>query len=317
MGELRFPRRSLLAGVPLLAGVALPDRPAAARAKLKVAIFSKHLQFVQGAELAQAAADLGFDAVDITVRKGGHVAPERVRQDLPPLVAVIRRHGLEVSMITTDIADADTPFAEDMVGTAAGLGIRHYRFGAFKYASDRPYPAQLDALQPCLAKLAALNGKFQSCAMYHTHSGVGQVGASIWDLYLLMRDLDPKLVGVNFDVAHATIEGGLGGWINSFRITGPHLRGIAVKDFIWAKDARGRWTEQWVPLGQGMVHWSEFFRMVAEAGFDGPLQLHFEYPLGAATEGVGYAPPDSREVIYSAMKRDLAVLRGQLAQAGL
>jgi len=294
-------RRALLAGA-----AALLARPAGAAPKLKVAIFSKHLQFVQGAELAQAAADLGFDGVDLAVRKGGHVAPERVRQDLPGLVATIRQHGLEVPMVTTDILDPETPFAEDIVRTAAELGIRHYRFGGFKYEANQPYPAQLDALRPRLAKLAALNARYQNCAMYHTHSGVGLVGASIWDLYLVMRDLDPKLVGVNFDVAHAAIEGGVGGWINSFRITGPHLRGIAVKDFVWAKDARGRWREQWVPLGEGMVHWPEFWGMVAEAGFEGPLQVHFEYKL-----------PEAREGKYAAMKHDLATLRSQLAKAAL
>jgi sugar phosphate isomerase/epimerase len=303
MDQVRLSRRGLLAGT-MLAGAALPGR--AAGGKLKVAIFSKHLPFVRGEALAQAAADVGFDGVDITVRAGGHVAPERVRQELPPLVAAIRRHGLEVPMITTDIADLETPHAEDMVAAAAGLGIRYYRFGAYKWAADRPYPAQLDAFRPRLAKLAALNAKYQTCAMYHIHSGVGLVGASVWDLYLLMRDLDPKLVGVNYDVAHATIEGGLGGWIDSFHITGPHLRGIAVKDFIWAKNAGGRWAEQWMPIGQGMVRWREFFAMVAQAGFDGPLQVHFEYPLGPAPAAV-----------YAAMKTDLATLRGQLAQAGL
>jgi sugar phosphate isomerase/epimerase len=294
-------RRSLVAGA-----AAWLARPAAGKTRLKVAIFSKHLQFVQGAELAAAAAGLGFDGIDITVRKGGHVPPERVRQDLPPLVATIRQHGLEVPMITTDIVDADTPFAEEIVRTAAGLGIRSYRFGGFKYAADRPYPAQLEALQPRLAKLAELNAKYQSCAMYHTHSGVGLVGASIWDLHFLMHDLDPRLVGVNFDLAHATIEGGLGGWINSFRISGGHVRGLAVKDFIWAKDARGKWKEQWVPLGEGMVHWPEFFSMLAGSDFSGPVQMHYEYPL-----------PESREGIYAAMKRDLATLRAGLAKAGL
>jgi sugar phosphate isomerase/epimerase len=301
MKEAYFSRRSLLAGA-----AALLARPAGAAPKLKVAIFSKHLQFVQGADLAKAAADLGFDGVDITVRKGGHVAPERVRQDLPGLVATIRQHGLEVPMVTTDILDAETPFAEDIVRTAAELRVHHYRFGGFKYEANQPYPEQLDALRPRLAKLAALNAKYQSCAMYHTHSGVGLVGASIWDLYLVMRDLDPKAMGVNFDVAHSVIEGGLGGWINSFRITGPHLRGIAVKDFVWAKDARGNWKEQWVPMGEGMVHWPEFWGMVAHAGFDGPLQVHFEYKL-----------PEAREGIYAAMKRDLATLRAQLAKAAL
>jgi sugar phosphate isomerase/epimerase len=301
MDSLPLSRRSVLAGA-----AALFASSAAAREKLKVAIFSKHLQFVQGADLAKAAADLGFDGVDITVRKGGHVSPERVKQDLPPLVAAIRQHGLEVPMITTEIVDADTPFAEDMVRTAAELGVRHYRFGGFKYTSDRPYPAQLDAMRPRLAKLAQLNARYQSCAMYHTHSGAGLVGASIWDLYLLMRDLDPKLVGMNFDLAHATIEGGLGGWINSFRISGPYVRGLAVKDYIWARDSKGKWREQWVPLGEGMVHWPEFFAMLAATDFAGPVQVHYEYPLGEARDG-----------IYTAMKRDLGVLRAGLAKAGL
>ena len=302
MDHPRVSRRALLAGAAALAA-----RPAAAAGgKLKVAIFSKHLQFVQGPELAKAAADLGFDAVDITVRKGGHVAPERVRQDLPPLVAAIRERGLDVPMVTTDILDAASPYAEDIVATAAGLGIRHYRFGGFKYTADRPYAAQLDALRPRLAGLAALNARHDSCAMYHTHSGVGLVGASIWDLYLVMRDLDPRHIGVNYDIGHATIEGGIGGWINSFRITGPHLRGIAVKDYVWRKDAKGQWKEAWVPLGEGMVHFPEFWQMVAASGFAGPLQIHFEYKL-----------PEAREGIYGAMRRDLATLRGQLAKAGL
>ena len=134
---MQFSRRTLLAGGAAL----LARRPASAKEKLKVAIFSKHLQFLQGEELAKGAAEIGFDGIDITVRKGGHVEPERVRQDLPPLVATIRQQGLEVPMVTTDIADAETPFAEDIVKTTAELGIRHYRFGAFKYALDQPYPS--------------------------------------------------------------------------------------------------------------------------------------------------------------------------------
>jgi hypothetical protein len=56
-----------------------------------------------------------------------------VRQELPPLVAIFRKHAIDVSMVTTDIADAGTPFAEDILKTMDGLGIRNYRFGAFKF----------------------------------------------------------------------------------------------------------------------------------------------------------------------------------------
>ena len=253
---MQFSRRTLLAGGAAL----LARRPASSKEKLKVAIFSKHLHFLQGDELAKGAAEIGFDGLDLTVRKGGHVEPERVRQELPRLVATIRRHGLEVPMVTTDIVDAETPFAEDIVRTAAELGIRHYRFGAFKYALDQPYPKQLDAFKPRLARLAALNQRYQSCAMYHTHSGVGVVGSSIWDLHEIMDGLDPARVGMNYDVSHATIEGGLGGWINSFHICGAHLRGIAVKDFIWEKNARGRWAPEFQPLGRAWCTSRSFSR---------------------------------------------------------
>jgi sugar phosphate isomerase/epimerase len=301
MAQHEVSRRALLAGA-----AALLATPASARPRLKVSIFSKHLHFVEGPALAKAASDLGFDGVDLTVRKGGHIAPERVRETLPPLVKILRAQGLEVPMITTDIVDADTPFAEDLIRTASELDIRHYRFGGFKYAADQPIAAQLDAFKPRLEKLAKLNAKYQATAMYHTHSGVGLVGAPIWDLHIVMKDLDPKLIGMNYDIGHATIEGGLGGWIASWRIAGAHVRGIAVKDFVWGKDQRGRWREQWCPIGEGMVRWTEWLPMVAASDFAGPLQVHFEYPLPADTPG-----------IYTAYKKDLAALRGYLAKAGL
>ena len=304
-------RRAVLAGGALLLGGSLR-----ARQKLKVAIFSKHLQFVQGEELAKTAAEIGFDGIDITARKGGHVEPATVGKDLPALVKIIRDHGLEVPMVTTDIADAETPFAEDLLKAASAAGIRYYRFGAFKWDAKQSYASQIEAMKPRLARLAALNTRYQMCAIYHTHSGAGLVGASIWDLHEIMRDIDPKLVGINYDVGHATVEGGLGGWIASFRICGPHLRGIAVKDFVWGKDAKGTWREQWKPIGEGMVKFDQFFGLVAETDFNGPLQLHFEYPLGGANGGSRNLTIP-REQVLAAMKKDLSAVRGHMAQASL
>jgi len=196
----------------------------------------------------------------------------------------------------------------------AELNIRYYRWGGLKYGGSQTYATQLDAMKPRVAKLAAMNARYRTNAMFHTHSGVGVVGASIWDLYILLKDFDPTSVAVNYDIGHATVEGGLGGWINSFNICGPYVRGIAVKDFLWAKNARGQWAPAWKPLGEGMVHLPQFFSMVAKTNFAGPMQLHFEYPLAGADSGKATLT-GSKEEVFTAMKKDLSQLRSYLNAA--
>jgi sugar phosphate isomerase/epimerase len=72
------------------------------------------LQWLRSAdEVADAAAEMGYDGVDVTVRPyPGHVDPARVGQELPGFVKALRKRGLQVVEITTNIADAESPYAE-------------------------------------------------------------------------------------------------------------------------------------------------------------------------------------------------------------
>ncbi len=106
--------------------------------------------------LQRVASQIGFDGVDLTVRPGGHVLPERVREDLPRAVKVIRGAGLETPMITTEIMDASGPHTGAILETAARLGILHYRWGGFKYTNEKSIPSQLDVLKPRVKALAEL-----------------------------------------------------------------------------------------------------------------------------------------------------------------
>ncbi len=280
----------------------------------KIAIFSKHLQFVRGDALARAALEAGFDGVDITVRKGGHVEPDAASADLPPLVALLRKSGLEVPMVTSGILDASTPGLEDFVRLLAGLGIRYYRWDGFRYDPAQSFPPQLDDFRHRSTALAELNARHGVMAIYHTHSGMPNAGASIVSLREMFRDADPRGVGINYDVSHATIEGGLAGWIESFRLCQERIHGVAVKDFLWARDARGVWDVQWTPLGAGMVHLGEFAAMLRDSGFDGPIQLHAEYPLGGAENGlreISIAPA----AVIASLKHDCALLRSALQKS--
>ena len=305
-------RAALAAG--LMGGVGLAAAPV--KRNLKVAVFSKHLQFLTGADLARAASEIGFDGIDITVRRGGHVDPSRAAEDLPPLVSIIRKQGLDVPMVTTDIVDTASPNARRVLSALAQLGIRYYRWGGFKYWDDRPFASQLDDFHRRSAQLATLNAEYSVCAIYHTHSGAGLVGAPVWDIFQVLKELDPNAVAINYDAGHATVEGGLGGWIDSFRLASNYVRGVAIKDFIWKVDKHGDWAPAWLPLGQGMVHFPEFFSLLANTAFNGPVQLHFEYPLGGAENG-NRQLTIPREQLFSAMGRDLHRLRAYMRDAGL
>ena len=46
---------------------------------------------------AETIKELGFDGIEATVRKKGHVLPERVEDDLPRLVEALQKHDLEVT----------------------------------------------------------------------------------------------------------------------------------------------------------------------------------------------------------------------------
>ncbi|HEY3743725.1 MAG TPA: TIM barrel protein [Bryobacteraceae bacterium] len=266
-------------------------------------MFTKHLQFLSGDALADAIAEIGVEGADLSLRKGGHVEPSRVRQDLPLLIRALEKRGLRLTMATTDVVDAESPYAEDVLAALAEHGVTHYRWGGFKFDPMRPIVEQIEALKPRVRGLEELNRRHGVCAMYHTHSGLNQIGAAIWDLRLLLKDFDPKYVAVNYDIGHATVEGGFGGWIESLNVTGPYLRGVALKDFLWVKNPKGEWRPEWRPVGEGMVPFDQFFATLKRVRFAGPMQIHYEYAMGGAENGSRH-PEWAKDRIIASMKRD-------------
>jgi hypothetical protein len=57
--------------------------------------------------------------------------------------------------------------------------------------------------------------------------------------------------------------------------------------------------------------------MLRDVEFAGPLQLHFEYSLGGAEQGLKSGIAMSRDDIFSAIRRDLNTLRAALKTADL
>lgn len=255
---------------------AQPDRT-------RLCLVSRHLQWTDVAEGAAAAAEAGCQAIAWTVRAGAHVLPANVERDLPRAVEAARKAGLETPMVITAIVDAKSERAEAVLDTMRGLGIRYYRAPSFRYDYSGDLAAQLEALKPRIASLARLNEKYGTTAMYHTHSGAGNIGGGVWDLWMVLKDFDPQLVGLNYDLGHATIRGG-SGWIETSHIAHRFVRGLSLKDFRWVKATTGRgvsgaWSAEMVPGGEGMVDFQGMLGYFKSAGFAGPVELYQEYSV--------------------------------------
>lgn len=241
----------------------------------KMCIFSKHMAQFDWKELGRKAKEIGFDGVDLTVRPKGHVLPERVTEDLPRAVDAIRSAGLDVPMITTDLKSAADPAAARTIEAMRKLGIKLFKPGYWMYSKERTVlQTQIEVRRNFqgLLKLAMKNGLTIGL---HNHSGP-YVGTALSSYHDLLQDADPKWAGYYFDPGHATIEGGLYVWRISLELVLPRLKMVAMKDAYWEK-ANGKWRPKWVPLGEGMVDWSEVYRGFAKVGFTGPITLHVEY----------------------------------------
>jgi sugar phosphate isomerase/epimerase len=222
--------------------------------------------------LAKWLQDAGFDGADLTVRKGGHVLPERATEDLPRAVEAIRSRGLDVPMITTELTSASDPTARPILSTAARLKIPCFKLGYWRYGTD-PL-ADVRSAASDARGLVELAGQYGITAGFHNHPR--NVGLAGWDGRQVVDGLDPKWIGYYYDSNNATEEGAVMGWEVTLRLALPRLKMAAFKDFYWAK-INGKWISVACPLGEGMVNWSKLFPLIASSGFSGPVSIHQEY----------------------------------------
>lgn len=270
-------------------------------------VFSKHLVGLPLAAAAKRLRAMGIEAVDLTVRPGGHVAPDRVAQELPEAARVLGGEGVKVGMITTEITDAGDARTLPILKTAAGLGIRFYKLGYFRYKGFGTLKAQREEVAARLRKLAALNREVGIHGGFHNHSA-DFFGAALGDVHHVLQDTDPKALGFYFDPAHATVEGGSHGWVMGMDLLADRITMLAVKDFRWIEGKRRyaggrRSSVEWCPLADGNTDWPAVLRHLRQIGYNGPASFHSEY------QGTHSFADLSVEGVLEQTARDLRVFR--------
>jgi len=291
-----------------------PSGLSAANTTRPIHIFTKCLQFLNYDEMATLVAKQGFDGADLAVRPGGQVLPENVETDLPKVLKALRKAGINSNMIVTGINNAEDKYTRPILKTMADLGIKYYRMGYFDYDAGKPMPQNLDEIKRSFEKLEKLNREYGVSGNYQNHSGI-RVGGPVWDLYHLLKDCDPKYIGVQYDVRHAMVEGGES-WPLGMKLLAPWIQTTDIKDFIWQKNEKGDWQILNVPLGEGMVDFKTYFELYKSMKIEAPISIHYEYDLGGAEHGKKVTTM-SYEKIEAFLKADITFLKNHLIQFGL
>jgi sugar phosphate isomerase/epimerase len=273
------------------------SRAESKRADITFAVFTKHFLGLRQEELADILAELGVTSIEAPIRAKGHVEPERVVEELPRFVEILKKRGIAISVISSGInAVAPEQHTEQVLRTARALGIPRYRMDWYYYDLKKPIWPQLDEIRPKLKELVAFSKEIGILPCYQNHSGRNYVGAPIWDMAMLMRDYTPAELAWCFDIMHATIEGSLS-WPIEVNLIRDHLEVANFKNFVW----QGKGHRD-APLGEGVVG-KAYVDMLKATGFRGPVTLHVEY-LEGLTKEEGYL-----DEAIAATRRDLAVLK--------
>jgi sugar phosphate isomerase/epimerase len=301
---MSFSRRQLLAGI---AAGGMSTRPGWAqtrpgdgprqRSAPSVCLYSQVLIKVGYDELGPILKSLGADGCDLTVMPGGHVDPQNAGLHLMRAIEAITGVGLDVPVLSTAYTSLADQTLNIVAGVAHEMGIPLLRAGHWKYAAEGGIETRLAEVQRDINGLAALARAAQMTVVLRNVAG--EVGGALWDTHMLIRGLDPRMIGYDYDAGNAMAAGGTG-WETALELVLGRIRMVTARDFSWSKDADGVWKAVPCAPGEGMVNWRKLFQSLARVRFTGPISVPLDYQ-----------PKDE----LGAIRRDIEFLKKQVAAA--
>ena len=299
------------AGLPLLKWMESAEI-AGTSTNFPIAFFTKPLDDYELDFMLEVLAGAGLDGLDLSVRPGGRVEPSHIQEQLPFVVEAAKHHGLKTEMMVSAITSANEPLVNEVLKTAAEVGVKHYRLGYFKYEANEMVP-ELERIRKAMAGLAVVNERVGIQGGYQNHTGKN-FGSPMWDLWEVLRQIPSHSVSSQFDIRHAVTEGA-NSWELAMRLLHERIGSLAIKDFTWGVSGHEAKVVG-TPLGEGIVNFDAFFSILKEKNISAPITLHIEYPLLSDSEK-GLSLSQQRKILTEKIKKDVDFIRLGLAKFNL
>lgn len=284
---------------------------------MKFSVFTAATPDWEPAEAARRIAAIGYDGIEWRITDQDEADPPGfwagnratwpltgLEGSVSEIARITREAGLEFSGIG---GYALAPDHDDVLRTlraTAELGARQVRVRIpFNDTQDyRTVFAQTRGDLEWASREAGALGVKVLVELHHQ-----TISASTSAALRLVDGIDPRTIGVIHDLGNLVIEGqedtraGL-------QLLGEYLAHVHVKNAVWQRtgqtglDGDVRWESAWAPLREGIASVPDYFRALAEVGYDGWVTLE-----DFSTD----APLEERLI------DDLAFLRASAGAAGI
>ena len=293
-----FLKQSIAAGA--LAGIARADDQPKPEA-WPILLFEKPVQALSYDEIGEQLASMGAQGIEATIRKNGHILPANAAKEVPGMLKSLEKSGLHRIIAASDVTDADKE-TEEYLRVLKDNGITQYRLGFYRYDRKSTPFEQVEGLRIRMQRLAELNEKLGMLGVYQLHSGhegVGYVGSLVWDVAMMLKDINPDALGLAYDLRHTRNDTG-NSWKQAADVARKHIRAIYFKDAKWEGERTDKGVN--VPLDTGFVNQS-IFNYVRKGLQPMPLSLHMEW----GKEQI--YPKESAREAWAMIRKDMEVLK--------
>jgi len=246
-----------------------------------IVLFTKLFKGKDIGEVADVASSLGFDGIDLLIRRGFQVEPEQPER-IRAAVERLQDAGLSVPMATTDLTDPEVLDTERLFAALAESGIGNLRLGYWNYDPAVGYATIFDTARRHLDRLTELARAAGIRLTIQLHGGT--IHGSGAQTLALLQGHAPDVLGAYPDPGNQVVQDGREDWRLTFEVLQPWLAVVGVKNGGWfpstlAETGQRTWHSDWLGLDEGMVPWDDIVAHLKSTGFDGIYTLHSHYEV--------------------------------------
>lgn len=221
-------------------------------------------------KLGELVSRLGFDGVELPVRPGYQVEPERVLTDLPRAAITLAEFGLKIGSVAG-------PIDEPTIVACAEVGIPVIRIcpaipkDTDYFTAIDAHRRQWDAVLPLLERYGVKIGVQNHCDRF--------IGSAM-QVYHAIQGYDPRYIAAVWDPAHCALVGeppSIATDILHDRLCMVNLKNAMWRDSVAPESEHARWKVFWTTGRRGLANWEDVVAVLKRRGWSGTICLCAEY----------------------------------------